>query len=85
MKLSEIVAFKNQIDLLPSVEAIKLTAVLELLKITYVLKSKDVAPPEQLQELIKNKNSLQQCFDQIDATVSAIKNYIKKIIAQEEI
>ena len=34
MKLSEIVAFKNQIDLLPSVEAIKLTAVLELLKIT---------------------------------------------------
>ena len=85
MKLSEIVAFKNQIDLLPSVEAIKLTAVLELLKITYVLESKDVAPPEQLQELIKNKNSLQQCFDQIDETVLAIKNYIKKIIAQEEI
>jgi hypothetical protein len=85
MKLSEIVAFKNQIDLLTSVEAIKLTAVLELVKIKYVLESKDVAPPEQLQELIKNKNSLQQCFDQIDATVSAIKNYIKKIIAQEEI
>ena len=85
MKLSEIVAFKNQIDLLPSVEAIKLTAELELLKIKYVIESKDIVPSEQLQELIKNKNSLQQTFNQIDATVSAIKNYIKKIIAQEEI
>ena len=85
MKLSEIVAFKNQIDLLPSVEAIKLTAVLELLKIKYVLESKDVVPPDQLQELIKNKNNLQQSFDQLDSTVSIVKNYIKKIIAQEEI
>ena len=85
MKLSEIVAFKNQIDLLPTVEAIKLTSVLELLKIKYVLETKDVVPTEQLQELIKNKNNLQQSFDQLDSTVSIIKNYIKKIIAQEEI
>jgi hypothetical protein len=85
MKLSEIVAFKNQIDLLPSVDAIKLTAVLELLKIKYVLETKDVVPPEQLQELIKNKNNLQQSFDQLDSTVSIIKNYVKNIIAQEEI
>jgi len=85
MKLSEIVAFKNQIDLLPSIEAIKLTAELELLKIKYVLESKNVVPPEQLQELIKNKNNLQQSFDQLDLTVTIIKNYVKKIIAQEEI
>ena len=85
MKLSEIVAFKNQIDLLPSVESIKLTAVLELIKLKYVLETKDVVPIEQLQELIKNENNLQQSFDQVDSTVSTIKNYIKKIIAQEEI
>jgi len=85
MKLSELVAFKNQIDLLPSINAIKLTAELELLKIKYVLESKDVVPPEQLQELIKNKNNLQQSFDQVDSTVSIIKNYVKKIIAEEEI
>ena len=85
MKLSELVAFKNQIDLLPSIDAIKLSAELELLKIKYVLESKDVVPPEQLQELIKNKNNLQHSFDQLDSTVSIVKNYIKKIIAQEEI
>jgi hypothetical protein len=85
MKLSELVGFKNQVDLLPSIEAIKLTAVFELLKIKYVFESKDVVPPEQLQELIKNKNNLQQSFDQLDSTVSMVKNYIKKIIAQEEI
>jgi flagellar biosynthesis/type III secretory pathway chaperone len=85
MKLSEIVAFANHIDLLPNIEAIKLTAVLELLKIKYVLESKDIVPTEQLEELIKNKNSLLQSFDQLDATVSAIKNYVKNIIAQEEI
>ena len=85
MKLSEIVATKNQIDLLPSIETIKLTAELELLKIKYVLESKDIVPTEQLQELIKNKNNLQQSFDQLDSTVSTIKNYIKKIIAQEEL
>ena len=85
MKLSELVAFKNQIDLLPSVEAIKLTAVLELLKIKYALEAKDVVPPDQLQELIKNKNNLQHSFDQLDLTVTIIKNYVKKIIAEEEI
>ena len=85
MKLSEIVAFKNQIDLLPSIESIKLTSELELLKLKYVLETKDVVPTEQLQELIKNKNTLHQSFDQLDLTVSAIKNYIKKIISQEEI
>jgi len=85
MKLSELVGFKNQVDLLLSVESIKLTAEFELLKIKYVLESKNVVPPEQLQELIKNKNNLQQSFDQLDSTVSMVKNYIKKIIAQEEI
>ena len=85
MKLSEIVAFKNQIDLLPSIEIIKLAAVVELLKIKYVLELKDIVPTEQLQELIKNKNNLQQSFDQLDSTVSTIKNYIKKIIALEEL
>jgi hypothetical protein len=85
MKLSEIVAFKNQLDVLPSVEAIKLTSVLELLKIKYVLESKNIVPPEHLQELVKSKNNLQQSFDQLDSTVSIIKNHIKKIIAQEEI
>ena len=85
MKLSEIVAFKNQLDLLPSIESIKLTAEFELIKIKYVLEAKDVVPLEQLQELIKNKNNLQHSFDQLDLTVSAIKNYVKKIIAQEEI
>ena len=85
MKLSEIVAFKNQFDLLPSVEAIKLTAELELLKIKYVLEAKDVVPSTQLQELITNKNNLQHSFDQLDSTVSTIKNYIKKIISQKEI
>ena len=85
MKLSEIVAFKNQLDLLPSIESIKLTAEFELIKIKYVLEAKDVVPLEQLQELIKNKNNLQHSFDQLDSTVSTIKNYVKKIIAQEEI
>ena len=85
MKLSEIVAFKNQLDLLPSIESIKLTAEFELIKIKYVLEAKDVVPLEQLQELIKNKNNLQHSFDQLDSTVSTIKNYVKKIIAEEEI
>ena len=85
MKLSEIVAFKNQIDLMPSVETIKVSAVLELLKLKYVLEAKDVVPTEQLQELIKNNNNLHQSFDKVDSTVSTIKNYIKKIISQEEI
>jgi len=85
MKLSEIVAFKNQIDLLPSIETIKLAAVFELLKIKYVLESKNIVPAEQLHELIKNKNNLQQSFDQLDSTVATIKNHIKKIIAQEEL
>jgi len=85
MKLSEIVAFKNQIDLLPSVEAIKLSAVLELLKLKYVLEAKDIVPTEQLQEFVKNKNNLHQSFDQVDSTVSIIKNYVKKIIAEKEI
>jgi hypothetical protein len=85
MKLSELVAFKNQIDLLPSVESIKCTAELELLKIKYVLEAKEIVPLDQLQELIKNKNNLQQSFDQLDLTVSTIKNYVKKIISQKEI
>ena len=85
MKLSEIVGFKNQLDLLPTVESIKITTELDLLKIKYLLESKDIVSDEQLQELVKNKSNLQQSFDQIALTISKIKNYITEIIAQKEI
>lgn len=85
MKLSELVAFKNQFDLLPSVESIKLTAEFEFLKIKYLVDSTELELQEYSQELTENKNNLQQSFNQIEYTIKKIKDYISNIIAQEEI
>jgi hypothetical protein len=85
MLLSEIVAFKNQLDNSPSIPLVKLTADHDLLKIIYLAETQTFVPEEYKLALDLTRTQLQDAFDNIGLAVEKFKEQVNKCISQQEI
>ena len=85
MSLSEIVAFKNQLDDSPSIPLVKLTADQDLLKIIYLAEIQTFMSEEYKTDLVLTRSQLQDAFDNVGLAVEKFKEQVKKNISQQEI
>ena len=82
MKLSELVAFKNELDKLSAMPAHKV-ADLEINKITYLVESFSSTAPLSA-SFAQNRYNIEQAFDQFENKLDQLKQSIKQEIEKAE-
>ena len=82
MKLSDLVHFKNQLDLLSSAEA-KRIAGMELDKVTYLM-SQYTNFDDTAKQLNQEIESVSRAFDQFESTIDQLKKQVNKQISENE-
>ena len=82
MKLSDLVHFKNQLDLLSSAEA-KRFAEMELNKVTHLM-SQYATFDDAEKVLSREIESVHHAFDQFESTITHLKDQVNKQIAENE-
>ena len=85
MKLSEIVAFKNQLDSIKQIALIKLTADIELLKIIYLAENQYIVDKQYIDNLLQTRMQLHTSFDNMHIALTQFVQQIEKSIAEKEI
>jgi len=84
MKLSELVAYQNQIDNLSSIPLIKLTADGNLVKIVHLVEDQPFVPAEYVAGIVQARNQLHTAFDNVAVALEKFKEQLKHNIAQQE-
>lgn len=83
MKLSELVAYKNQLDLL-SAKPVWHSADVALSRITHVIGDHEIQIGQMSGQLMAHKSSLGDMFDLFEQDLSKLKNQLSAMIVQAE-
>lgn len=83
MKLSELVAYKNQLDLLSS-KPIWSSTDIALSKITHTVASHEIQINQMAKQLIDHKSSLAHTFDLFEQDLVELKNQLSALIVEAE-